>query len=115
MANQSPASFERLLCAADFYHDKVKEIAIVGSPQADETKALLRAVHDRYLPNKVVVHAAEKLAQTDIPLLRGKGLIGGKPTAYVCEGYRCQNPVTSPEALAKQLDGEVKTTAGNRE
>ena len=47
-----------LLCAADFYHDKVKEIAIVGSPQADETKALLRAVHDRYLPNKVVVHAA---------------------------------------------------------
>ena len=115
LANQSPASFERLLCAADFYHDKVKEIAIVGSPQADETKALLRAVHDRYLPNKVVVHAAEKLAQTDIPLLRGKGLIGGKPTAYVCEGYRCQNPVTSPEALAKQLDGEVKTTAGNRE
>jgi uncharacterized protein YyaL (SSP411 family) len=24
-------------------------------------------------------------------------------TAYVCEGYACQNPTTDPEGLARQL------------
>jgi len=32
-------------------------------------------------------------------------MVDGKPTAYVCEGYVCQLPVTEPEALAKQLFG----------
>jgi uncharacterized protein YyaL (SSP411 family) len=39
-----------------------------------------------------------------MPLLKGKGRITGRATAYVCENYRCQLPVTSPEELAKQLD-----------
>jgi uncharacterized protein YyaL (SSP411 family) len=84
---QSPAAFEKLLCAVDHYHDQVKEIAIVGDPGADDTKALIRTVYDRFLPNKVVVHAAEKDAKSnDLPLLKGKV------------------PVTAPDALARQLD-----------
>ena len=32
-------------------------------------------------------------------------MIDGVPTAYVCENYACQLPVTNAEALAAQLDG----------
>jgi uncharacterized protein YyaL (SSP411 family) len=32
-------------------------------------------------------------------------MVDGKPTAYVCQNYACQLPVTGPEALAAQLDG----------
>jgi uncharacterized protein YyaL (SSP411 family) len=39
-------------------------------------------------------------------LLKGKGRINGRSTAYVCENYRCQLPVTSPEELAKQLEAK---------
>jgi len=118
MVSESPGAFERLDCAVDFYHDRVKEIAIVGDPMSAETNALVRAVYDRYLPNKVVVHAVDKLAETPLhgvtaiprcpvqPLLRGKGRINGRSTAYVCENYRCQLPVTTPEELAKQLDAK---------
>jgi uncharacterized protein YyaL (SSP411 family) len=28
---------------------------------------------------------------------------GGAPTAYVCERFACQEPVTDPEALAALL------------
>jgi len=110
MATKSPGSFERLMCAADFYHARIAEIAVIGEPQAPATAALVRTAYDRYLPNKVVVHSAEKLTETDVPLLRNKGLINDQPTAYVCEQYRCKLPVTDPKELAKQLDS---LTAGS--
>ncbi len=103
-ASQIPGAFERLLCAADFYHDRVKEIAIIGDPAASDTKALLDTVYARYLPNKVVVLAADPAGETHMPLLKGKGRKDGKATAYVCEHYNCKLPVTEPDGLARQLD-----------
>lgn len=32
-------------------------------------------------------------------------MVDGKPTAYVCQNYTCQLPVTTPEKLAAQLEG----------
>ncbi|RME41959.1 MAG: thioredoxin domain-containing protein [Planctomycetota bacterium] len=103
-ARQSPATFERLLCAVDFYYDRVREIAIIGDPEAADTKALIRTVYARYLPNKVVAGAPDRVEDPDLPLLVGKRKMGGKATAYVCEQYRCKLPVTDPKALARLLD-----------
>ena len=33
----------------------------------------------------------------------GKGLVRGKPAAYVCRGQTCSLPITEPEALGKVL------------
>lgn len=49
-------------------------------------------------------HPARATAQNRLPLLEGRGMVDGRPTAYVCQHYVCQLPVTDPEALAKQLD-----------
>jgi len=103
---QSPGSFERMLCALDFYHDRVKEIAIIGDPAAADTRALLKTVYERYLPNKVVMHDGAAVEKSDIPLLVGKSRREGKATAYVCENFRCKLPVTDPAALAQQLDAK---------
>ena len=40
---------------------------------------------------------------SELPLLLDKGMVDGRPTAYVCHNYVCQLPVTDPEALAAQL------------
>ena len=40
-----------------------------------------------------------------IPLLEGRGLVGGAPAAYVCRGFACLAPVTGPEALRAALLG----------
>jgi uncharacterized protein YyaL (SSP411 family) len=38
-----------------------------------------------------------------VPLLTGRTPVEGRATAYVCEHFACQAPVTSPEALAAAL------------
>ena len=101
-----PGAFGYALCALDAYLATTHEIVIVGDPQAEATQALLETVHGRYLPNKVLVLAhpdhMEALSQR-IPLLAGRTVIAGAPTAYVCQNYACRLPVANPTALAEQL------------
>jgi hypothetical protein len=101
----SPAQFERLLCAVDFYHDRTRQIAIVGDRGDSATKGLIQAVFARYLPNKVVAYSAGAAGDDAIALLRGKQAIGGKPAAFVCEKYLCRKPATTPADLRVQLGG----------
>jgi len=65
---------------------------------------LEREVWRDYLPNKVVVLAenAEEHAEL-IPLLQARNMIDNKPTAFVCENFICQKPVTSHVEFAEQL------------
>jgi uncharacterized protein YyaL (SSP411 family) len=101
-----PRAFGQALSALDVYLASTKEIVIVGDPQEAVTQALLETVHGRYLPNKLLVVASpdqvEELSQR-IPLLAGRTQIEGAASAYVCENYACQLPVTEPEALLKLL------------
>jgi uncharacterized protein YyaL (SSP411 family) len=100
-----PGAFGRLLCALDFYLHPGHEIAIVGEPSAADTRALLAEVRRRYLPNSVLAlrHPDDEAAATAVPLLSGRGQVGGKATAYVCRNYVCRLPVTDPAALAAQI------------
>ena len=100
-----PGAFGRLLAALDFHLSRPREIAVVGAPEAPETRALIDAVYTRYLPNKVVAGRddGDEEAAGLIPLLADRPTHDGRATAYVCEGYACQNPTTDPEELAGQL------------
>ena len=102
-----PRAFGQALSALDSYLASTKEIVIVGDPQEAATQALLETVHGRYLPNKVLVVARpDQLATLSprIPLLADRTQIDGSATAYVCENYACQLPVTEPEALLRLLE-----------
>ena len=102
-----PLGFGHWLNALDFYLTTPKEIAVVGPWSNPRTQALLETVHARYLPNRVVAGREPDAppAGDAIPLLEGKGMLDGRPTAYVCEHYVCQEPVTEAEALARQIAG----------
>jgi uncharacterized protein YyaL (SSP411 family) len=110
-----PSAFGRLLAALDFHLSSPKEIVIVG-PRGDErTRALTREVWKVYVPNKVVVQAEENetAAVEIVPLLRERSLVDNVATAYVCENYTCQRPVTTPAELAAQLTPQQKGNAGS--
>jgi hypothetical protein len=100
-----PGAFGRLLCALDAYLDPGHEIAIIGDPAADDTRALLAVVRRRYLPKGVLAlrHPGDEAAGATVPLLAGRGQMDGKATAYVCRDYTCRLPVTEPAALAAQI------------
>lgn len=109
------SAFGRLLGALDFYLSTPKEIAIIGAPEAGETRALLREVWARYLPNKIAARTTEgdtRSAQVS-PLLRDRPMINGRPTAYVCEHYTCQAPTNSAAELGRQLsDNATRDPSG---
>ncbi len=102
---EHPYGFARILSALDFYLSTPKEIAIAGDLDDEATKALIREVYATYLPNKAVALGGHRNADPEeAPLLKGKTLRDGKPTAYVCENYACKAPVTTSEALRQALD-----------
>ena len=105
LMGRAPAGTGRWLAALDFYLSTPKEVAVIGQSSDTATSDLLRAVNGRYLANRVIVGAdsEEAAAATGLPLLKGRGMVDGKPTAYVCENYACQLPVTDAEDLISQL------------
>jgi uncharacterized protein YyaL (SSP411 family) len=104
-----PSGFGRYLAALDFHLGPVVEVALVWPPGGEGAAVpLLGTVFGRYQPNRVVVGSAEgSPAATGLPLLAERGAVKGRATAYVCQHYVCQPPVTEPEALARQLDAGV--------
>jgi uncharacterized protein YyaL (SSP411 family) len=98
---KQPFAFDRMLAGIEAWHNGFEEIAILGPADEPATRELVRAVYAGYLPNKIVVRAER--ADDRIPLLAGKGLVNGRPAAYVCRNYACRRPVTSPDELARQL------------
>ena len=94
-AQQHPQGFGRLLATAEFHLAEVKEVAIVGDAGND----LQRELWAEYRPFKIV--AISDGNGSDVPLLKGRSLIDGKATAYVCEGFVCQRPVIRAGDLAE--------------
>ncbi|MCH8964117.1 MAG: thioredoxin domain-containing protein [Planctomycetes bacterium] len=98
----------RMLWTAMFYHTQPKEIAIIGDPADPATQALVAEAYRNYVPNKIVALArpADAAHPDAPPLIKGKKMLDGKPTAFVCLNYKCEKPVTTPADLAEQLTAQ---------
>ncbi|MFN0136654.1 MAG: thioredoxin domain-containing protein [Phycisphaerae bacterium] len=97
---------ERFMQGVDFALAGPVEIAIVGPLDSPATQSLLRIAHAVYLPNRILAHLdparpGDRIAS---PLLADRKMIGGKPTAYVCQDYACNLPVATAEELRRQLE-----------
>ncbi|MGV9535345.1 thioredoxin domain-containing protein [Streptosporangium sandarakinum] len=77
------------------------EVAVVGPAGDAATAALHRAALMSPAPGMVV--ALGEPGAADVPLLEGRGPVDGVPAAYVCRGFTCRMPVTTPEALRAEL------------
>ena len=90
------------------------EIAVVGSPEDERTRALHETALHAAPPGAVLalgdgtVPADSGAAGSEaaVPLLAGRGLVNGAPAAYVCRQFTCQAPVTTPEQLREVLAGQ---------
>ncbi len=103
--SRQPLAFSYLLGALERHLTSPLEIAVVG-PEGDQTtRALTRATWDRLLPAALRITAAPGADGAHLtPLLEGRGTLDGHATAYVCEHFACQQPVTDVDALNTQID-----------
>lgn len=98
-----PLAFGYLGSQFEFATNEVHEIALVGDSASSEMGALLDVINTPFRPNQVVAKVEGEGAAERIPLLQDRDQLNGKPTAYVCQHYVCQLPVTTPDALEGQL------------
>ena len=92
-----PAAFPHLLRALDLHLAERREVALVGDDVA-ELAAVARA---DFRPHQVL--AAGLPGTVTPPLLASRDMLDNRPTAYVCQHFACQAPVTSADALRSLL------------
>lgn len=103
-----PTAFAQWLCAADFALGPTYEVAVIGGPDSPQTQALLKALWKSYRPHEVVAISAFPPEPGSPTLLRDRPMYNNQPTAYVCEGLTCLQPVNSPIEMEAQLAGGAK-------
>lgn len=79
------------------------EVAVVGPAGDPRTEILHREAYLADVPGLVVALSHGEASNGEVPLLEGRQLIAGAPAAYVCRGFTCRLPVTTPEDLRAQL------------
>jgi uncharacterized protein YyaL (SSP411 family) len=107
------------------------EIAVVGRPQDERTRALHVTALHAATPGAVLAlgdgtqpigsgpgssgpgsfgpgssgpaGSGAAGSRAGVPLLAGRGLVNGAPAAYVCRQFTCQAPVTTPDQLREAL------------
>jgi len=102
---QFPLGFGRMLCALGDALSPSQEVVIVGERARPDTQALWEVYNQRYRPHSVAVplDPNDQVAQQLTPLLQGRSMLDGRATAYVCQNFACQLPVTTPEDFRRQL------------
>jgi hypothetical protein len=105
---RTPTGLPQMLAALDASLSKPRQIVIAGPRDAAETRALLREVHARYIPDKALLLAdgaeGQRWLAERLDFLKTVGPIDGKAAAYVCENFVCQLPVTDPAKLKALLE-----------
>jgi uncharacterized protein YyaL (SSP411 family) len=102
-----PTSFAQWLVTADFAVGPTREVAILGEPEDDRTRSLLKTLWKNYRPHQVAAISDYPPVPGSPALLQDRPLLNNEPTAYVCQGFVCLQPVNLPEQMEFQLMGKV--------
>lgn len=107
-----PQAMPRMAAAAYDFFDSPPQIVIAGNPAAAETRDLLREVHARYMPHRILIPVGEGANRRELeqhcPLVASLHPRNGRATAYVCENHVCRLPTDDPKVLAAQLDARTE-------
>ncbi|HXW68271.1 MAG TPA: thioredoxin domain-containing protein [Dissulfurispiraceae bacterium] len=111
---ESPSAYTQFMCAVDFALGHSLEIVIAGDSHADDTRAFVKSLSSKFLPNAVFVLKPAEQESPEIAVLAGftqyQKAIEGKATAYVCHNYACAVPTTDMKEMFKLLEAPLKNT-----
>jgi uncharacterized protein YyaL (SSP411 family) len=106
--NRYPPGHAHLMVALEYALYPNYEVVIAGNPRAQDTRAMLAALHQLFLPGKVVVlRPADKKEAAAIirmaPYTEFMVPKAGKATAYVCTDFVCKLPTTDISQMLANL------------
>ncbi len=104
---KTPQALPQLLCALEPALEPPRHVVIAGEPGRADFHALVRVLHERLGPRRVLLAvdggAAQRGLAAEVPWLAGMEPREGRATAYVCEEFACQAPVSDPAELRALL------------
>jgi uncharacterized protein YyaL (SSP411 family) len=104
---QHPQALPAMLTAVERALAPVRHVVLVGTRQAPDLLALIRALDAAPRAHRTVIvldpTADRSWWLSHSPWLSGLPMHPGPSVAYVCDDFACQAPVTSPESLAALL------------
>jgi len=112
--NPQPNAHCQFLIAYDYSLGPRSEIVIAGDRDSEATRNLLKIARARFMPRNVILqHASNHSGKVErlVPFIAGQKPLNGKATAYVCQNYACNLPVTSPAELEALLSKAVSKKA----
>ena len=105
----TPHAMPEMLCALGSALEPPRQVVLAGDPREPDFQALLAVLHERLGPRRVVLALTSEVDREWLgsrsPWLAEMRPVGGRATAYVCERFACQAPVTDPGALRRLLAG----------
>jgi uncharacterized protein YyaL (SSP411 family) len=104
MLARFPMGTAHWLGTLEVAHHGLTEVAIVGEAGDAATLRLIGAADRGYHPFRVLA-VGQTPVTSAVPLLRDRFVLHGRPTAFVCRGFSCRQPVHEPEALEALLAG----------
>jgi uncharacterized protein len=108
----NPYAMPEMLCALERALEVPRQVVIAGDPTKDDFKALAAVCRERLGPRRSMLAVNPAAGETTwlrsrVPLLAEMALPGGQATAYLCESFSCQTPVTTPDDLRKLLNANT--------
>ena len=99
LLGKHPLGFGQWLVALDDALATPVEVAIIGDPGAEDTRALLAVALGSYRPHQLMAAGIGNVP----PLLMHREQVDGRPTAYVCRSKVCRAPVNDVAMLPDLL------------
>jgi len=103
-AGRLPSAFTYMMSAFMFAEQRSYEVVLAGDKDSEDGKAMLHAIRQDFIPNKVVLWQDDQLVKI-APYTANQQAIGGKATAYICENFQCSLPTIDPGRALKLLQG----------
>jgi len=101
-----PSGVPQMLVAYEFSLSKPKQVILVGAPSTANAQEMLRVLHERFMPDRIVLFVDEssrKALAGYLPVIETMSAVHDKTTAYVCENYTCKLPTADAGKFAELL------------
>ena len=108
---QMPSAHTHLMMAVDFGMGPAYEVSIAGKSDSFDTQEMIRAIHRKFIPNKVILL---RPAEEDTPTIddlaefvKHHVSIDNKATAYVCINNSCKAPTIEVNKMLESIEGSI--------
>ena len=99
----TPHAMPQMLSALELALDAPRHVVLAGDPRSAEFRALASVLHEKIGPRRILVGVTSDEDRNWLgvraPWIAEMRAREGQTTAYVCEEFACQAPVTAPAEL----------------